>query len=232
MVCMPFSQISSQNVSDKTPWKSIFNGKDFSGWKIIGSNGKAWVHDNEIVCHMVSNTPEHTFVCTKKKYADFILEAECKLDGDFHTGFLLRCMDAKADTAQVSLYGYQVKIDPTSRKWTGGVFDDYGKTWEWYYPLKNSEAARAAFKMNEWNTFRIEAIGNEIKVWVNGIPTTNLKHDKYKKGYIALKIHSMGNNPEKEKILVHYRNLKIIDKNAAKYAQPMNYPVLDFTSTE
>lgn len=219
-----------QTAKEPEPWKSIFNGTDFNGWKIVGSTGKAWIEDSAIVCQQVVNTPQHTFVCTQKKYGDFILEADAKIDSALHTGFLFRCIDAKADTANVSLYGYQIKIDPTERRWTGGVFDDYGKTWEWYYPLKTSEEAREAFKIGEWNHFRIEAIGNHLKVWVNGVPTTNLVHNKYTNGYIALKIHAMGNTPEKELVKMYYRNFKIIDKNAEKYSISMgDYPVIDLS---
>ena len=31
-----------------------------------------------------------------------------------------------------------------------------------------------AFKNGEWNKARIEAVGNSIKTWVNGIQCTNL----------------------------------------------------------
>lgn len=209
----------SQNNAE--PWKKLFNGKDFSGWIVSGSNGKAWIEDSAFVCHQVINTPEHTFVRTKKKFTDFILEADCMIEGELHTGFLLRCIETP-DTATVSLYGYQVKIDPTSRKWTGGIFDDFGKTWSWWYTLADNEKARNAFKSGEWNHFRIEAIDNNIKVWVNDVPAANLINSKYKRGYIALKIHSMGNTPEKEKELMRYKNIKIITKNPAKYQRPMD----------
>ena len=219
----------AQNM-DTPPWDTIFNGVNFDGWKIIGSNGKAWVEDGAFVAHQVSNTPIHTFICTEKEYGDFIFEADGMIDSALHTGFLFRCEDATADTAKVSLYGYQMKIDPTQRRWTGGVFDDWGKTWEWYYPLKTSEEAREAFHIGEWNHFRIEAIGNHIKIWVNGVPTTNLLHNKYTKGPIAIKIHSMGDDPEKENVLMRYRNIRIIDKNPKKYSRSMgDYPLIDLS---
>jgi Domain of Unknown Function (DUF1080) len=213
--------------TDTAPWKSLFNGKNFKGWKVTtrGKLAAAWVENGEMVGHSIVNTAQHTFIRSKKKYADFILEGDCKLDGDLHTGFLFRLIEAP-DTATVSLYGYQVKIDPTTRKWTGGVFDDFGKTWHWLYTLKNDARAREAFKMQEWNTFRIEAIGNTIKVWVNNIPTVHLINNKYSKGYIALKIHSMGNTPEKEKILVHYKNIKILTKNLEKYRKETDLAAL------
>jgi Domain of Unknown Function (DUF1080) len=222
-ICLAFLSVQMTAQTGSPPWKTLFNGKDFKGWKVTtrGKLAAAWVENGEMVGHSVVNTPQHTFIRTKKKYADFILEGDCKLDGDLHTGFLFRLIEAP-DTATVSLYGYQVKIDPTTRKWTGGVFDDFGKTWHWLYTLKDDARAREAFKMKEWNTFRIEAIGNNIKVWVNNIPTVHLINDKYPKGYIALKIHSMGDFPEKEKILVHYKNIKILTKNLEKYRKETN----------
>ena len=52
------------------PWKTIFNGKNFSGWSLVGSKGSAIIEDSAFVCHRVSNTPEHTFIRTNKKYGD------------------------------------------------------------------------------------------------------------------------------------------------------------------
>lgn len=228
-VCLAVLGLAAQvqPASAQEPWESLFNGKDLEGWKIVGSKGKAWVEEGAIVCHQVSNTPEHTFVCSRKKYGDFILEAEAMIEGELHTGFLFRCEKARADTSRVSLYGYQVKIDPTPRRWTGGIFDDYGLTWEWYYPLKESEGARSAFRLNEWNHFRIEALGDTLRVWVNGIPTTNLVHGKYEKGYIAMKIHSMGEDPEKEKVLMRYRDIRVISRKPENYKKAMEYPLID-----
>lgn len=213
--------LASMAQTKQGKWKSLFNGKNLDGWELTtrGKLAFAQVENGEIVCHQVVNTPQHTFVRTKKKYNDFILEGDCKLDGDLHTAFLFRMIEAP-DTAKVSLLGYQVKIDPTPRKWTGGVFDDFGKSWHWLHTLEGDTRAREAFKMKEWNTFRIEAIGSNIKVWVNNIPTVHLINSKYDKGYIALKIHSMDNTPEKENILIHFKNIKIMTKNLEKYTKP------------
>ena len=54
--------------ADKTPWKTIFNGKDFTNWKIVGSKGFVVIKDSAFYCHMTANTPEHTFVTTKEKF--------------------------------------------------------------------------------------------------------------------------------------------------------------------
>ncbi len=220
------AKVLASGKSDKEPWKVIFNGKDFTGWDIIGSFGKYWVEDSTIMCHKMSNTPEHTFLRTKKVYSDFILECDNKIDGDFNSGILFRCEDAP-DTASAKLYGYQVKIDPSSRKWSGGVFTDFGKTWHWLYTLEDDARAREAYKINEWNHIRVEAIGSSIKVWVNGIPTCNLINYQYTRGNIAFKIHSMGNEPEKEKVKGYFKNVRILEDHPEKYQKIMDIPPLE-----
>jgi len=205
------------------PWESLFNGKDLSGWKMVGSKGVAYVKDEEILCHRTKDTPEHTFVTTVKKYSDFILEIDFKLDAPgYSAGVLVRCIDAVQETAKVRLYGYQVKIDQSTRSWTGGIFDDFGGSWKWMYDLSENEPARKAFRLGEWNTFRVEAIGNSIKVWLNNVPSTNLFNKKYKEGYIALKIHALKPDGKGEELLIHFRNIRIITKDPTLYAKQMD----------
>ena len=70
----------------------------------------------------------------------------------------------------------------------------------------------------------MEAIGSSIKVWVNGIPVTNLINSDLKEGFIAIKIHWMPDLPEKEVKFGRYKNIKIITENTEKYAQQMDIP--------
>ena len=144
------------------------------------------------------------------------------IDSTFNSGILFRCFDVP-DTAAVCIYGYQVKIDPSPRAWTGGIFLDFGSSWHWLYSLKDDERARAAYTIGQWNHFRIEAIGNNLKVWVNGIPTCNLINSRYDKGYIAFKIHSL---PEKfadqESLKGYFKNVRIITESPEKYVKAMD----------
>jgi len=218
------------------PWRALFNGRDLTGWKIVGVAPKAFtaVEDGAMIGHMVRGTPEHTFFCTEEKFGDFILEVDCFQTGGFNTGILFRCVDTPAD-AKVRLHGYQMKVDPSpTRQWTGGIFDDYGKNWLWLQTLKDNDRGRTAYKFNEWARFRIEALGREIKVWVNGIPTAHLLHDKYTRGPIAFKIHSFGanGNPAEEKNLIRFRNIRIITESPARFAQPMDLPAREADPTQ
>jgi hypothetical protein len=189
----------------------LFNGNNLSGWQKVGDNATFEVKENCIELHQKANTTEHTYLRTVKKYKNFVLEMDCKRDTQFYYGILFRAIDAP-DTAHVRLYGYQVKVDHDKiRKWTGAIFDDFGNTWKWLTTLQEDKNAQNALKnAGEWDNYRVEAIGNTFKVWLNGVQTSNLINDKYAEGYIALKIHFLGNRPENEKYSAQIKNIKII----------------------
>jgi hypothetical protein len=207
------------------PWVSLFNGRDLSGWKIVALTNPApvVVEEGAMVLRQRINTVEHTFVASEGEYDDFILELEVKDDPGFNSGILLRCVKAPPD-AKVRLNGYQVKIDNTPRAWTGGIFDDFGDSWRWLHDLADNERGRAAFKLGEWAHFRIECLGPTIKVWVNGVPTCHLVDEKYRKGSIAFKIHSVGNNPKATENAIRLKNIRIITQQPERYALPMELP--------
>ncbi len=218
----PFSSFAA----DGAPWITLDNGRDLTGWKIVGPTNLApvAVEDGAFVLRQRPKTAEHTFLTSEKTYGDFILELDLKDDPTFNTGILLRCADAPT-AASVRLNGYQVKIDPsTTRAWTGGIFDDFGADWKWLYDLKADARARAAFKLGEWAHFRIECLGNSIKVWVNGVPTTHLIDDKYSAGYLAFKIHSIGADPKAGETAVRLKNIRIITDHPERFQKPIDLP--------
>jgi glucose/arabinose dehydrogenase/mono/diheme cytochrome c family protein len=218
-----FSVNAAEQSSSTVPWVSLFNGLDLTGWKIVALNDPAptVVEDGSMVLRQRANTTEHTFVTSEKKYSDFILELDVKDDPGFNSGILLRCADAPAD-AKVRLNGYQVKIDNTPRAWTGGVFDDFGGDWKWLFDLKDDARARAAFKLGEWAHVRIECFGPSIKVWVNGVPTSNLIDEKYREGYLAFKTHSTGKGSKAGQSAIRFKNIRILTEQPQRFAQPMD----------
>ena len=213
-------------------WEVLFNGHNLDGWRIVGSKGIAVVADSAIVCNQVTDTNEHTFVCTNEKYSDFILEMDIKTDSKCNSGILLRASEQapeECEAGYVSLYGYQVKLDSQlQRKWTGGIFYDFGNSWRWLYSLEHDERARNANRVGEWNHFRIEAIGSSIKVWVNNIPVTHLINSDYKEGYIAIKIHSLPPHFKDQEIRYgRYKNIRIMTQHPEKHVMAMDLPALE-----
>jgi len=193
-------------------WQYLFNGKNLEGWKQLGGEAEFHVEDGVIVGTSVLNTP-NSFLCTKKMYSDFILELEVLVDTAMNSGIQIRSNSFK-DYKNGIVHGYQVEIDPSERAWSGGIYDEGRRGW--LYSLENNEPAKKAFRNGEWNKYRIEAIGNSIKTWVNDIPAADLVDNKTAEGFIGLQVHGIGNNKEKENIKVYWRNIRIITESPEK----------------
>ena len=116
------------------------------------------------------------------------------------------------------VHGYQIEIDPSERSWTGGIYEESLRGW--LYPLDNNIEAQKAFKQQQWNRFRIEAIGDTIKTLVNDVPTAHFVDEMTREGFIALQVHGIGKNKEKQGQTVRWRNIRIITDNPVKYSRP------------
>jgi hypothetical protein len=185
-------------------WQSLFNGKDLHGWKQLNGKASYRVQNGEIVGTTTANEP-NSFLATEKEYGDFILEFEFKVDSTMNSGVQFRS-ESKADYKNGRVHGYQYEIDPSKRKWTGGIYDEARR--DWLYPLDLNPAAKPAFKQNQWNKACIECIGNSIRTWINNIPAAHVIDDLTAKGFIALQVHAINNAAEAGKE-IRWRKIRI-----------------------
>src|SRR5688572_18591274 len=129
--------------------QDIFDGKSLNGWKILGGKADFSVENGMIIGVTKANTP-NSFLATEKTYSDFILELEFKIeDTSNNSGIMVR---SHIDSTKV--YGRQVEIDPSSRRWSAGIYDEQRRGW--LYPLSLNEKAQNAFKADEFNRMKIE----------------------------------------------------------------------------
>ncbi|WP_227008995.1 3-keto-disaccharide hydrolase [Christiangramia fulva] len=199
---------------DSTPWVPLFNGEDLSGWQQKGGEADYEVQNGMIIGSTVHDTP-NSFLTTKKNYEDFILELDFKVDSTMNSGIQIRS-NSFPNYQNGRVHGYQVEIDPSDRAWSGGIYDEGRRGW--LYSLENNPEAQKAFRQNKWNHYRIEAIGDTIKTWVNEIPTAYLIDDKTDKGFIALQVHAIGKDDEAGK-KVMWKNIKILTDSLSKYSK-------------
>ncbi len=192
----------------KTKDVSLFNGKDLTGWKVLNGKAKYEVIKGEIVGTTVPNEP-NSFLVTEEVFGDFILSLEFKIDSGTNSGIQFRS-ESKPEYQNGRVHGYQMEFDTSPRAWTGGIYDEGRR--QWLYPLDYNPAAKKAFKLKEWNSARIECIGNTLRTFVNGIPVSHLVDDMTPKGFIALQVHSV-NKPEDAGKQVRWRNIKIQTQN-------------------
>lgn len=185
-------------------WVTLYNGKDFSGWKQLNGKAQFKPGKNEITGTTVANQP-NSFLATEKEYSDFILELELLVDTSMNSGIQIRSL-SKPEYNNGRVHGYQVEVDPSKRQWSGGIYDEARRGW--LYTLELNPDAKSAFKNNQWNKYRIEAIGHTIRTWVNGVPTAHLVDAETSKGFIALQVHSI-NNPAHAGRQIKWRNIRI-----------------------
>ena len=209
-ICV-FSLVLAFVVNAEEGLVNMFNGKDLTGWENPYEWGQVTLEGDEI--HL-NTAKKKFFLCTTKKYKDFIFEAEVKMpEGKSNSGFLFRCLKKKGKA-----WGYQAECDPSDRKWSGGLYDEGRR--KWMHPARDfkvgkdehfkkdfspewTEERKNALKRYDWNKYRIECRGSEIKISVNGVLTTHVIDTKDSEGFIGIQHHG-----EKGKIY-KFRNIKI-----------------------
>ncbi|MGM9748539.1 MAG: DUF1080 domain-containing protein [Candidatus Cryptobacteroides sp.] len=211
--------LNAQNVE----WQDLFNGQNLDGWIQKGGCASFEVVDGTIVGTTKEGTP-NSFLCTEKNYGNFILEFEFLADPALNCGVQFR-----SNFIDGLVRGYQYEIDPDRtkydgtpanldkngkeiakgkepRSWTGGVYEE--KLRGWIGDLTTNPEARSAFKPGKWNKARIEAVGDRICTWINGVQAVNLVDFTSPNGFIALQVHAV----DTEKPLqIRYRNIRIAD---------------------
>ncbi len=207
-LCMTVS-ISAQT------WEPLFNGKNLNGWERLNGKAEYKVEDGAIVGYTKADTP-NTFLATKKDYGDFILEMEFKVDDTMNSGIQFRS-ESRKDYQNGRVHGYQFEIDPSSRAWSGGIYDEARRNW--VYPLTVNPDARTAFRSGQWNKVRIECLGNSIRTWLNGVACANIWDDMTPSGFIALQVHAVG-SPEEAGRTVAWRDIRICTEDVEKYVTP------------
>jgi hypothetical protein len=201
------------------PWTPLFDGQTLNGWKIKGGNARYEVRDGTIVGITVGNTP-NTFLTTDEYFSDFILELEYKVDPSMNSGIQIRSNSFPFYQEGI-VHGYQIEIDPSERAWSGGIYEEAKRGW--LHPVIDDPEASSAFKQNDWNYYRIEAIGDTLKTWVNGVPVAHLVDERCDNGFIGLQVHSIG-DPVDEGSEIIWQNIRIIKDSAAKYARSTPLP--------
>ena len=229
-----------QQIIAKEAWINLFNGKNLSGWTRIAGDAKFYVSSNCIVGEAVSESDTNSVLCTKKNYDNFILELDFKVDHQLFSGVHIRSEYAAKDTPGKwngqpltipagHVYGYLVLIDPSpnhrwwtatlydQRWWTGGIYDERRRMWLYPGPLGGdpdefSSQGMKIFNTNDWNHLRIEAVGDSIKTYLNGVLCAHINDSLTPKGFIGLQVRDWISDDDHETLegaKVRFKNIRL-----------------------
>ncbi|MDR2473783.1 MAG: DUF1080 domain-containing protein [Tannerella sp.] len=198
----------SSSVSSKG-WTDLFNGKNFKGFTQLNGQAPFTVENGEMVGTSTTGQP-NSFMATDKLYGDFILEFDVKCNPDLNSGVQFRSLSVP-EYNKGRVHGYQCEIDPSDRAWSGGIYDEARRGW--LVTLTDNKAGQKAYKRDDWNHYRIEALGEIIRIWVNGVNTSNLLDNETLNGFIAFQVHSSGEANKGKQI--RWKNIRIKTKISA-----------------
>ena len=206
--------------------KELFDGKTLNGWKRLAGTADYKVEDGAIVGTTVLNSG-NTFLVTEKEYGDFILELDTKIESPLsNSGVQTRShFDAGGNNGKGKVFGRQFEIDPSDRKWSGGIYDEGRR--DWLYPVDLNAKAKDAFKVGVYNHIRIECIGNEMHTWINGVAVAAVVDTVDKTGFIGLQVHAV-TTPEQAGKKVYFKNLHIQTKNLVAKPFPKDIYVVNY----
>ncbi|MEM0965378.1 MAG: DUF1080 domain-containing protein [Verrucomicrobiota bacterium] len=182
----------------------LYNGENLDGWVSRGGFCTFEPKGEAIVGTTVQGSP-NTFLCTTRSdYSNFIFSVELKWIVEGNSGIMFRARSKEVDGGE-RVFGPQCEMEGTTgqRRWSGGIFGEGAGGW--FYPLwlEAHSEARNAIDAEGWNRVTIQAIGSNVKTWINGVPAANWENEEYLEGFFGLQVHS-GRQGQ-----IEFRNIKV-----------------------
>jgi hypothetical protein len=149
--------------------KELFNGKDLTGWKLVGAGDNWLAKDGVLQC---TGKPGAHWIRTEREYSNFELQLEFKMNKDGNSGVFVRAPEKGSPWVE----GLEVQL-----------LDDFGPKWKNLNPDQFTASIyavagpskRATKPAGQWQTMRIICNKRDIKVWVNGEQVIDADLDKY-----------------------------------------------------
>lgn len=154
-----------------TGWTTLIDGeRGLDNWVRVGDAN--WRAEGGAI---VADKGKGGFLVSKSAYRDFVIRAEFWAETDTNSGIFMRASDPATITAANS---YEVNIwdiRPDPKYGTGGIVD--------FAAVPVPPIYKAG---GRWNTYEIEARGEELTVRLNGTVTVTVRNGKFASGPFAL----------------------------------------------
>jgi hypothetical protein len=159
------SVASAQPISEaekREGFESLFNGRDFSGWRFNSGTGDNWeITDGALV---LKGGSDH--VASAKEYGDFILRFDWRAERErYDSGLYVR--------SGKKVGANQIQLGQGGEGSLGGV-----------------QGAKAVPKMHkppgQWNSWEVTCVGDKIKLVVNGELAWEATGFKPDRGYLGI----------------------------------------------
>lgn len=208
--------VAAVPVQEAAPWQDLTPRAGLAGWHPTGGQAAYEVANSEVIGRAAPGST-NSWLVSDGRYGDFILEFDAKTDPALNSGMMIRGQ-SRPDYRDGVVHGYQAEIDPSGRRWSGGLYDEQRR--QWLYTLGRNDAARNAFRSGDWNHYRVEALGTRLRTWVNGVPAADIVDDVDARGFIAFQVHAIPDAEAARKAEVRFRRIRMITDRPARFALP------------
>ena len=152
----------------------FFDG-DLDGWTF---DEKLWCVDNGVVIGQAQGLTRSSFLVAPGIWDDFELELEIRVTAG-NSGIQLR-----SDVVDGHLVGYQADAAP---EYWGSLYEEGDRG---MLVQARPEVWRPAVEITGWNHYRIVAVEDRLRLFVNGVETVDLTDDRRRRGRIGFQLHS------------------------------------------
>jgi len=211
--------------SDKLEFKSIFNGRDLTGWIDVNTSKDTWsVKDGLLICtgHPIG------VMRSKKQYENFILEIEWRhMQAGGNSGMFLWSQGtphgntrlARGVEVQMLELEWATQHDQTDAFVHGELFGTMGLKTVPDNPrgTRSKSLEKRCKGKGQWNKYTVVAVDGVIKLSVNGKFVNGISKAEVKKGYICL---------ESEGAEIHFRNIRIMELPPAVTTEKQAAPII------
>ncbi len=161
----------------------LFDLDNPDNWMEMGD--AKWVFEQGVISGSLASGTG--FLITKGTYADFDLHLEFYPDETINSGVFIRCKEQALSFTDC----YEINIwdnHPQQENRTGAI-------------VSRTTPLAKVNTVNQWNTYRINCRGNEIKAWINDVLVADIQNNDLAEGYIALQADGIG--------MVKFRNVTL-----------------------
>ena len=152
----------------------LFNGKDLSGWKLLGNTDHTWKVVPGGILEGAGSTGGSTLATERKDFANFHLRVETKLAEGLNSAIAFRLVESNGESARYLAY-------------IAGTVDEVGKTGSLRFTMRGVPSTHTLaltlaeadpvvpIKPGEWFTEEVIVDGDVITAIVRGIEVAKFK---------------------------------------------------------
>lgn len=204
LLLLCFAVLMSEVAAAPPSWRSLFNGKDLSGWRPVGA-AKWSVVDGAIVGDNSHGFEDWSWLVSEAEFGDFVLRLRFRwVSGNSGVQFRSRL-----DGERMS--GYQADVYPGRAGVTGTLYEMNGRG-----GLKAaSPAAERALDKTGWNDYEIVATGDHIAFWLNGAKVLDVRDDRAARGVVGFQLH------KSQACRLLWKDIRILELKSPADFQPL-----------